>query len=75
MTITKNQINSFASIEFDVAHEEGAQLEGVQKTELDGTTVYAGVHREHGPIHIIVPPLGCGILLFPFAIRDLECDK
>lgn len=72
MTITKNQINSFAEIDFDVAHEEGMNLEGMHKTELNGTTVYAGNHREHGPIHIIVPPLGCGILLFPFAIRDLE---
>lgn len=70
--IQESHINTFQTIEFDVAHEEGMKLEGSTRSEVDGVTIYAGRHEKHGNIHIVIPPLGCGILLFPFAIRDLE---
>jgi hypothetical protein len=70
--ITKSHLNSFQTIDFDLAHEEGQKLANVVRSEADGVTIYAGTHAQHGNIHIIIPPLGCGILLFPFAIRDFE---
>lgn len=70
--ITKSQLNSFQAIDFDLAHDEGVNLLNGIRTDIDGTTIYSGTHPEHGNIHIIVPPFGSGILLFPFETRALE---
>ena len=68
--IAKSHINSIQEIPFDLAWEEGQNLGNVVRTDKEGVTVFTGVHKEHGPIHIIIPAMGNGLLLFPFVIQD-----
>lgn len=44
----------------------------VNKTvlEAEGSMVYSGEHPEYGPIHIVVPLAGDGLVLLPFAVRS-----
>ncbi|TDW20535.1 hypothetical protein EV128_125165 [Rhizobium azibense] len=69
-TITKSHRNSTQEIPFDVAWAEGGSLANVVRTDTNGVTVFAGTHPEHGNIHIIIPAVGDGLLLFPFEVQD-----
>lgn len=65
--IAKTPALSVQDIPYDAAWVEGSKLEGCVRTEREGATVFTGVHPEHGNIHIVIPPVGNGLLLFPFA--------
>ena len=68
--LNKSQVDAAQEIDFETALSEAERLENCIKRESAATTVYSGRHPDHGDIHIIVPPIGNGYLLFPFAIRD-----
>jgi len=68
-TLTHDQINSCKEIDFETALLEAEKLENSNRQEIAGSTIYTGTHPEHGNIHIIIPPLGGGILVFPFVSR------
>jgi hypothetical protein len=67
--LTHDQINSCQELDFETAIIEADKLENANRQEAGGCTVYTGRHPEHGDIHIIIPPLGGGLLLFPFVSR------
>lgn len=73
--ITKSHLESFIEMTFDEAYAEAEKLENVVRHDNEGVTLFAGTHPVHGNIHIIIPPIGCGILMFPFVVRDFSCDK
>lgn len=47
-----------------------SELVNQQIQELEGVTIYSGWHKEYGNIHIVIPAMGDGVLLLPFAFRD-----
>ena len=58
------------SVSFEAAYEHVALLENKQVTEKPGVTVYSGDHPEFGAIFIVVPMVGDGLLLLPFAFQQ-----
>ncbi|MER9176279.1 hypothetical protein NKI86_31650 [Mesorhizobium sp. M0320] len=65
------QTTKWASeISYEQAYEEIAKMADVEVAEADGVTVHLGTHPDHGRIHVIIPPAGNGMLLFPFAIQE-----
>jgi hypothetical protein len=67
---TKTHLGAVKEIPFDLAWAEGASLVNCVRTDKEGVTVFTGTHPEHGNIHIIIPAVGQGLLLFPFVIQD-----
>jgi hypothetical protein len=70
MTLTKDKIDRVAEITYDEAVAEIVKLSEVKRHTVGGTEVFAGLHPELGPIHIVLPVMGGGMLLLPFAIHN-----
>ncbi|QIG69112.1 hypothetical protein EVB78_079 [Rhizobium phage RHph_N1_15] len=68
--ITKSHLNSIQEIPFDLAWVEGEKLVDGVRTDKEGVTIFTGTHPEHGNIHILIPTVGQGLLLFPFVVQD-----
>ncbi|QIG75652.1 hypothetical protein EVC20_081 [Rhizobium phage RHph_Y2_17_1] len=68
--VTKSHLDAIKEIPFDVAWAEGAKLVDGVRTDKEGVTVFTGTHPEHGNIHIIIPAVGQGLLLFPFVVQE-----
>lgn len=70
MTLTKDQIDRVAEISYDDAVKEICKLTEVKRHSVGGTEVFSGLHPEFGAIHIILPIMGGGMLLLPFATHS-----
>lgn len=59
------------SMSYEDAYDAVNAMTDVQEVTRDGVTVHSGFHPEHGAIHVIIPALGDGMMLLPFALRDI----
>lgn len=50
---------------YDQAYEEVELLVNSSKKDTSGVTLYTGDHPKYGRIHIIIPSLGNGMMMFP----------
>lgn len=57
-------------VSYEDAYAQVQCLTDTQVEEIQGATVYSGQHPELGPIHIIIPAMGDGLLLFPFVLQQ-----
>lgn len=69
MTSSNNSLRNIM-VSFEAAYEAVGLLEDKEVIELEGVTIYSGIHPEHGSIHISIPAIGDGVLLLPFALQN-----
>lgn len=58
------------TLSFEDAHEAVQQLTDMTMDEIEGVTLYSGIHPEYGAIHITIPAIGDGMILLPFALQQ-----
>lgn len=61
---TRNIVLSYES-----ASEAVAELAEKKVSDLEGVALYSGIHPKHGAVHIIIPAIGNGMILLPFALQ------
>jgi hypothetical protein len=54
----------FEEISMERAYEEIEKLTDQDMAITDGSTVYRGIHPEHGDIRIVINPIGNPLILF-----------
>ncbi|MBA8881767.1 hypothetical protein [Phyllobacterium myrsinacearum] len=59
----------YQNVTFENAYYEIEKLENHELRQQGGVDVHSGTHPVHGNIHIIIPPMGDGLLLLPFVIQ------
>lgn len=69
MSVTEPMIKNL-SLSYEAAYEAVEQMTVKVREDLEGVTVYSGAHPEHGNIHVVIPAMGEGLLLLPFAIHE-----
>jgi len=60
------------SVSYEAAYEAVSEMTVKIREDLNGVTVYSGYHPEHGNIHVVIPAMGDGLLLLPFAFHDFS---
>jgi len=73
MTIPANDTASLLrniAMDNETASIAASELVNREVQELDGVTIYSGWHKDYGNIHIVIPAMGDGIALLPFAFRS-----
>lgn len=69
-SISSDSIKRLIRVGWEDVHQHIALLQGATFVDTGGAEIHSGLHPEFGNIHIVVPPMGDGILLLPFAIHD-----
>lgn len=60
----------FLTLPFEQVHEEIAKLTQTTKVASGGAELFAGKHPDHGPIIIVLPPVGDGMIILPVASQS-----
>lgn len=58
-------------ISIERAYEIADQLSSKSQHIGSSTTTFSGIHPEHGPIHVVIPPLGDAIIL-PLVVQNVD---
>lgn len=68
-----NQTNDTRHIvlSYESASETVAELAEKEVNDLEGVTLYSGIHPKHGAVHIVMPAIGNGMILLPFALQKI----
>lgn len=64
-----SNIDSVVELPWEDARMEAEKLEHRQMFDLSTANVFAGVHPDYGPVRIVLPMIGSGILILPFEPR------
>lgn len=69
MTNIRTLAESVETMELEDAYEFAGKLFGQERRELSGLTIFTGVHPDHGPVSVIVPAFGEGIIFYQFVAQ------